>query len=582
MTSNYDSSKPFRTLLYLYREDWGNLGISMGFYIIKHSPEWLRPIIYANVINIISHPNSNSQQNLLLNGLILGACVLQNILTHYLHIRFMSKSLRRVEANLRLAIVQRLQELSFSFYENYGMGALQNKLIQDVENIQQLTYNLFQYLPATFLTIIVAISVVAVRAPIFLLFFAVTIPLAVILIRIFHSPVNQRNAILRQKLEGLAAYLIEMLKLLPITRSHGIEAVEIQRTKNKIETLQKAEIKVDTINAFANASAWVTLQLFSCLCLITSATLVYRDQWGITVGDVIILTTYFDVLTGSVMQILAVLPQLGKGFEAVRSIGEILECPDLEKNQGKIALKEVKGYFSFASVSFTYPHSNHTVLENFNLEVKAGEIIGIVGQSGVGKSTLLNLIIGFLRPTQGRILLDGYDLNDLDLRTYRQFISVVTQETVLFFGTIRENILYGLEGISEEQINQVTKDANVDEFIKNFPEGLNTLIGENGTKLSGGQRQRIALARALIRNPRILILDEATSSLDSVSEALIQDSIEKLAGKRTFFLVTHRISTVRHANRIIVLERGQILEIGSYEQLLKNHSKFAQFHDLQC
>jgi len=205
-----------------------------------------------------------------------------------------------------------------------------------------------------------------------------------------------------------------------------------------------------------------------------------------------------------------------------------------------------------------------------------------VGQSGVGKSTLLNLIIGFLRPTQGRILLDGYDLNDLDLRTYRQFISVVTQETVLFFGTIRENILYGLEGISEEQINQVTKDANVDEFIKNFPEGLNTLIGENGTKLSGGQRQRIALARALIRNPRILILDEATSSLDSVSEALIQDSIEKLAGKRTFFLVTHRISTVRHANRIIVLERGQILEIGSYEQLLKNHSKFAQFHDLQC
>jgi len=338
MTSNYDSSKPFRTLLYLYREDWGNLGISMGFYIIKHSPEWLRPIIYANVINIISHPNSNSQQNLLLNGLILGACVLQNILTHYLHIRFMSKSLRRVEANLRLAIVQRLQELSFSFYENYGMGALQNKLIQDVENIQQLTYNLFQYLPATFLTIIVAISVVAVRAPIFLLFFAVTIPLAVILIRIFHSPVNQRNAILRQKLEGLAAYLIEMLKLLPITRSHGIEAVEIQRTKNKIETLQKAEIKVDTINAFANASAWVTLQLFSCLCLITSATLVYRDQWGITVGDVIILTTYFDVLTGSVMQILAVLPQLGKGFEAVRSIGEILR-----KIKERLLLKRSKG-----------------------------------------------------------------------------------------------------------------------------------------------------------------------------------------------------------------------------------------------
>jgi ATP-binding cassette, subfamily B, bacterial len=570
MSTDYDSRKPFRTLLHLYRQDWSNLALSMSLYVIKHSPEWIRPIVYANIINVISNPSTNTRQDILLNCLILGISLILNIPTHYFHIYLISRAVRRVEANLRLTIVQRLQEFSLSFYYRKNTGALQNKLIQDVENIQELTYNLFQYVPAAFLTIIVAISVVAVRVPRFLLFFVGTVPIAVILIQLLKNPISRRNTILRQKLEAMAAHLTEMLKLLPITRAHGIENAEFRRTEIKIKSVQKAAVKVDGINAVANSSAWVTLQLFGCLCLATSATLVDQDKWGITVGDVILLTAYFDALINSVVQILAILPQLEKGFEAVRSVGEIFECNDLEENQGKISIQHVKGSFVFESVTFVYPSTKQLVLKNISLDVTAGEMISIVGPSGAGKSTLLNLIIGVLHPTQGRILLDGQDLNRIDLRTYRRLIAVVPQETILFYGTVKENILYGMEDINEEQVRQAIKDANVDEFIEQLPEGINTLIGENGAKLSGGQRQRIALARALVRNPRILILDEATSALDLVSDALIQDSIEKLRGNRTIFVVSHRISTLRYCDRLIVLDRGRIIEIGSYSDLAPN------------
>lgn len=300
-----------------------------------------------------------------------------------------------------------------------------------------------------------------------------------------------------------------------------------------------------------------------------------------TVGDVVLLTSYFDSPTTSVAQILAVLPEIGKGYESIKSIGEVLECPDMEYNWGKEPVKEVQGGFRFESVSFHYPSTQQFVLKDFSLQVNPGETIAIVGPSGAGKSTLLNLIIGFLRPSSGTILLDDRDMNSLDLRTYRQFLSIVSQETILFEGTVRENILYGLECVSEERLVQAIEEANALEFIRELSLGLDTLIGENGAKLSGGQRQRIAIARALIRNPRVLILDEATASLDTVSEALIQDALDYLEQNRTTFIAAHRLSTIRQANRIVVLDKGHIVEVGSHHQLLENNGIYARLCALQ-
>ncbi len=579
--TNYQSNRPLKTLFHFYHQDFGQLGLSLFFYLIKHSPEWLRPLVIANVIDIISSPSTHSLQELWFNGALLSFTVVQNIPTHYWHIRFMSLATRKMEWSLRRALVERLQELSISFYHGNSTGALQAKLLKDVEAIQTLTSQLFQLLPSTILTIVIALCVTAIRAPAFLLFFAATVPLAVVFVYFLKAPLRQRNQKLRREGEALSAYLVEMLKLIPITRAHGAEQVEIERTKQKLTQVKTAALEVDSINAIANSSAWVTLRLFSSFCLIGAAFCAYKGQWGITVGSVILLTGYFDSLTNSVIQILNVLPQLSKGFDAIQSVGEILECQEIERNKHKLKLKNVEGIFSFQGVSFTYPGTDRPALKNICLEVQPGEIIALVGPSGAGKSTLLNLIIGFIQPTIGQIFLDNKDLSKIDLRSYRRFLSIVSQETILFQGTIKENLLYGTKEVSEAVFWQSLKDAHALEFIEQLPQGIQTLIGENGVKLSGGQRQRLSIARALLRQPRILLLDEATSSLDSEAEFLIQEALERLMSQRTTFVVAHRLSTIRQANRIIVLDKGKIVEIGNYSQLVNQGGLFSRLHRFQ-
>ncbi|PSO62232.1 MAG: ABC transporter [Cyanobacteria bacterium QH_6_48_35] len=581
LDGEYRSDRPLRTLLALYRNDWDKLGLSMLFYVIKHSPEWIRPIIIANVVDIVSNPSRNSLSALWLNGAVLGILVVQNLPTSYLHVRFKSAATRQMESNLRSAIARRLQYLSIGFYEQKSSGTLQTKLLRDVEAIQGLTNHLFQFLPSTALTILIAIGVTAVRAPWFLIFYLGTIPAAVILVRTFKEPIRDRNRVFRRQTEEMSARLIEMIKLIPVTRAHGTENTALERIESRLKNVQGAGVRLDSINAVTNASSWVTLRLLNGVCLFSAAALAYTGELGITAGDVVLLTGYFDSLTGGVVQIMTVFPQLGKGFESIRSVGEVLECPDLEHNQGKAPVQEVRGRFTFDSVSFAYPESEKFSIKDFSIHVEPGETIAIVGPSGAGKSTLINLVVGFLRPSEGKIRLDGCDLNNLDLRTYRQFLSVVSQETTLFEGTVRENILYGADYIDEERLWQAVKDANAHEFIGELPQGLDTLIGENGAKLSGGQRQRIAIARAIIRNPRVLILDEATASLDTASEALIQEALEQLIWNRTTFVVAHRLSTIRKADRIVVLEQGRMVEIGNHEQLLANQGTYAQLHALQ-
>ncbi|GAA6621790.1 ABC transporter ATP-binding protein [Scytonema sp. NUACC26] len=578
--SFYRSDAPFKTLLLLYRHDWPKLVLAMVYYIIKYSPDWIRPVVIANIIDIISHPQEHTLGQLWLNGVVLAISLVQNIPMQYLYITTLSAVTRHMETRLRDALTRQLQQLSIGFYKQRTTGALQAKLLRDVEEIQILADRIFQFVPSAILTILVAVSVTATRAPWFLLFFVATVPTSVLLAEVLKTPIQNCNHDFRQQKEVMSSHLIEMIKLVPVTRAHGVEETEILRTQERLNSVTKAAMRLDGINAFTGACSWVTIRLFNTLCLITSAYMAYTGKMGITTGDVILLTGYFDTLANSILQILAVLPQIGTGFESLRSVGEILECPDLEKNQGKSSVQQVRGDFAFDNVSFSY--QEHQAIDNICFKVNAGETIAIVGPSGGGKSTLLNLVIGFLRPTKGKIFLDGQDMDSLDLRTYRQFVSVVPQETILFEGTVRENILYGSVGVSEQQLHQAIEDANAYEFINKLPKELDTLIGENGAKLSGGQRQRLAIARALVRNPKVLILDEATASVDTASEALIQEALEHLMQNRTTFVVAHRLSTIRNADRIVVMDGGQIVEIGKHHELMQyNNGLYARLNALQ-
>ena len=240
----------------------------------------------------------------------------------------------------------------------------------------------------------------------------------------------------------------------------------------------------------------------------------------------------------------------------------------------------VSGDIKFDGVSYKYPDTEQYVVQGLNLDVKAGECIAVVGASGSGKSTIMNMIIGFLKPVQGNMYVDGKNINDINLSVYRHNISVVPQNSILFSGTIRENITYGLEHYTEEELQKVVEMANLNEFVKELPNGLDTIIGEHGDKLSGGQKQRITIARALIRNPKILILDEATSALDNISEYHVQKAISSSIKGRTTFIVAHRLSTIRDADRIVVMDNGIAVEIGTYEELMAKKGKFYELKAL--
>jgi len=253
-----------------------------------------------------------------------------------------------------------------------------------------------------------------------------------------------------------------------------------------------------------------------------------------------------------------------------------LESPNVELTTGKQRVPQVAGRLTFENLSFQYPKTERPAIVDLNLDVAAGECVAFVGESGSGKSTLMNLVIGFRRPTAGRILLDGVNMEQLNLRDFRKFLAVVPQQTVLFSGSIRDNITYGLDGVKAADVERVVEMANVKEFVSRLPQGLDTPVGPHGGKLSGGQRQRIAIARAVLRNPRVIILDEATSSLDVISEHLVQEAINRLIKGRTTFIVAHRLSTIRHADRVVVMADGRAVEVGTQEELLAREGAFCK------
>jgi ATP-binding cassette subfamily B protein len=372
-----------------------------------------------------------------------------------------------------------------------------------------------------------------------------------------------------------------MTRLIPVTRAHGLEGKALRRMDGTLNRLLTSGLRLDLVNGRFGSLAWVVLNVVGVLVLAGAALISYHGVWGVTPGDVVMLSAFLTTLTNSTTTLAGLAPVITKGLESVRSVGEVLQAPELEDNQGKAELSALRGAVTFEHVDYAYETDGRTAVRDFTLDVRPGETVALVGASGAGKSTVLNLVIGFIRPTSGRLLLDGTDMNTLDLRTYRRFLSVVPQESILFDGTVRENVAYGMDDADEETVRAALRDANALEFVDRLPRGLDTLVGEHGARLSGGQRQRLAIARALIRDPRVLVLDEATSALDTRSEALVQQALARLLRGRTTFVVAHRLSTVQGADRIVVMGDGRIREVGTHEELLRRGGAYTALHSGQ-
>lgn len=585
--SSFHAAKPWRTLLALFWPERGQFALSTLWWVIKTSPLWVMPVITANVIDILSSPQTHRLSSLWWNAFWGTLCILQNTLTHVWHNDALSRAVRRSETRLRSGLCRHLQALSISFYKHTSTGLLQSKVMRDVENIGLATREIFNNGLFSVCTVIITLGVTAWRAPWFVPIFLLATPLVAALREVIRRRLGGVNHQFRREFEGFAARLLGMLAMIPVTRAHAVEDDEIAQVESRLGQVQAAGLRLDRQNGVVNSAAWVALTQFSLVGLVFSAWLCYRKILPLTPGDVVLMSGYFNTLTGVLVMFLNMLPMIARGFESVRSIGEVLECPDLEENRGKREVADVRGGFDFQGVRFVYPVGGSdgdeaAALADFSLRVEPGETLGIVGASGSGKSTLMGLLLGFHRPSAGRILLDGEDMNSIDLRGYRRRLAVVSQETILFEGTVRENILYGVPRVDETRLRAALENANAAEFIARLPRGLDTPLGEHGARLSGGQRQRIAIARALIREPRVLILDEATSALDAAGEAVVQDALDRLMAGRTTFIVAHRLSTLRRAGRIAVLEAGRLVEIGPPDELLRQPGgAFARLHAIQ-
>lgn len=570
---------PMQILLGLYKGNYHKFFLAVIFFFIKHAPVWVLPIVTANIINDITSGSPETYQNIIIQAMIMIVLVALNIPMNYMYTRYKSLATRYAETGLRRALVRKLQQLSISYHKETQSGRLQSKIMRDVEAVETLSTQMFLSILNIALNIAIALIVTINKSLVVFIFFLLTTPIAAATMVFFRNVMKKRNNEFRKEMEETSARVMEMVELIPVTRAHALEEEEVQKMSGQLFAVAEKGYRLDVIQSLFGSVGWAIFQIFQVVCLGFTGFLAIKGT--VMPGDITLYQSYFATIVSQVSSLMSLIPTIAKGIESVNSIGEVLLEDDIEQNEGKEIIKDIYGEFDFKDVTFIYNNIDRPVLHNLNLHVDKGETIALVGESGAGKSTILNLVIGFNQVNSGEVLIDGHNMKDIDLRSYRKHLAVVPQTSILFSGTIRDNITYGVDNVDEATLDEIVKAANLTDLINSLPDGLDTMVGEHGGKLSGGQRQRISIARALIRNPKVIVLDEATSALDSISEKLIQEALNNLTKDRTTFIVAHRLSTIKDADKIAVIADGHCVEYGTYDELMNLKGEFYQMKKIQ-
>lgn len=471
----------------------------------------------------------------------------------------------RTLADLRQSIYQKIIWLPLQFFDNRRVGELMSRITSDVGTLQDtFTVTLAELLRQS-LTLIIGTVVIFVLAPQLTVFMLLTFPILVILALIFGKYIRKLSRKTQDKLAEANVIVEESFQSIHVVKAFTNELFELARYRKSLREVVHVAIHAARYRGFF--VSFVILALFGGIVGVGwyGALLVQSDE--LTVGELFSFIIYTSFIGGSIAGLGDIYTQLQRSIGASERLLEILDQHDENEHQQGPPIR-LSGSITFDKVNFSYPsRSEFPVLKSLNFTIRAGEKVALVGQSGSGKSTIINLLQRFYPVVDGSILADGVSVLSFNLTEYRKNLGIVPQEVILFGGTIQENIAYGKPGATPEEIQDAARKANALEFIESFPEKFETLVGERGVKLSGGQRQRIAIARAILKDPSILILDEATSSLDSQSEALVQQALEKLMEGRTSIIIAHRLSTIKKVDRIFVINQGQLAEMGSHAEL---------------
>ncbi len=511
--------------------------------------------------------------------LVIVAIIIQAI-TSFLLTRLLSVEAQRLISILRANVQKHLLRLPVRFFDNQKTGALVSRIMTDVEGVRNLVGTGLVQMIGGILTSIVCLGFLLSMSPAMTLFVLVPVSIfGIIAMRAFSyiRPIFRERGKLNAEVTGR---LTETLNGIRVIKGFNAEEQEMRVFESGVDKLFHNVRTSLTSTSLVTSSATFLIGLASVGIMAISGYQIVNNE--LTTGEFLSFSLFLGFMIAPIVQMSNIGSQLTEAFAGLDRTEELLSF-QVENNDRERTLRagELKGDIAFDDVTFAYEEGK-TVLRGISVDAPAGSVTALVGTSGSGKTTIAGLAASFLNPSGGRVTIDGMDLSQVVLNTYRSQLGVVLQDDFLFEGTIRENIMFPRPEASETRLLAAVRAAHVDEFTDRFEQGLDTLIGERGVKLSGGQRQRIAIARAILADPKILILDEATSSLDTESEAFIQESLRTLMKGRTTFVIAHRLSTIRQADQILVIENGMIVERGRHEELIGKRGRYYELYTYQA
>ena len=569
--------KEFRKILKYARPYTKSLVFAFICLTLTSLVNLVLPLIVRNMINAVVILKDSQ----ILDGLawdLFFIIILQAVfaVTHNYVFGFVG---HRMTTDFRIEFFSHIQSLSLRFFQERRVGEILSRMNNDISVIQNALVSIPVALLRQSITLIGAMAIILYLNWKLTGLILLILPPLMIFARVFGKRLRLFSEKLQDQVAQAVVVLEEVASSIKIVKSFTRENYERERFKKEIETaFERAVDKLKISSFFGPFILGLTFMVSAVLIWYGG----YQVMSGVTTpGELAAFFLYALIVAGPIGTFVRLYTQIQEASGAIRRVYEILDtAPAIDNPENPIFLENITGRIQFENVSFGY-RQEFDILHNISFDVRPGQTIALVGPSGAGKSTVIKLLHRFFDASQGSIRLDEHDIRSLDRKSFLNQIALVPQETLLFGGTVKENILYGKLDATDQELEDAAKKANAHDFIEDLENGYETIVGEKGAKLSGGERQRIAIARAILKNPKILVLDEATSSLDNCSEALIQEAVEKLMEGRTTFIVAHRLSTIHKADQIIVLEKGRVVETGQHEELMNNKNLYYNLYKLK-